>query len=598
MKQYLKLVTKSLMLLVIIVSTASTGFLSVLNENLDFTDSAQEASANCIGFGPASTPQECSTMGGTWQAGGLEYACIGWGTSDPRECATMGGAWVPVGGGGGGGGTTVEYRDRYPTSCPSGATGMGTPGTASFYCQQTVIQNVNKYQTSCASGLVPKGTPGTASFYCEKPVKQTEYKDPTFVKDINLTNIVGNGEFGSTGERADGQFSQDNGSHSNGWHLNGQGESYKSNHVQFNNIPDNGYVNAVGNSWSPQFTISQGKTNLEVPREQTSNSLSEQQWNTNFSTYKGTGVTTEVIAYRIDELEVLKAIQNSDKGLTDLFTKNAGTYKYQNNLVGTSVDSAGIKDYDKLKINKSGYYIIASKYIDLPNAKKEMATPNQEVLTKHTYYSFLPVNINFMTNVGYLPIQNNPLAQINENMLTLGNRKGNHKLGNLSYQTYKSLKVPSAYSAETGKSLIGSTSGGFQLLDKDLKVQAITGDMATINTSKVSDVIEYNGGFYIATDKGILYLNCENNTLTATQIIEPVNDLLISHNTMYVLTDYILRIAFVEGADLIMSTKEYELNQLFANPSTKAGRIEDVNGLLNISSKDDSTESEVITLIK
>ncbi|MER2114307.1 MAG: hypothetical protein ABS904_00960 [Solibacillus isronensis] len=766
MKQYLKLMTKSLMLLVIIVSTASTGFLSTLNPDLDFVDTAQEASAQCNGGGGAISPQQCIDSGGAWEQPGMTYGCIGGSpylnTSYPETCASAGGYWGVIGSPEP---TPSQPTTVYPTSCPSGTSGVGTPGTSSFYCQKTVTQNVNKYPTSCPSGYTGYGTPGTSSFVCNqactkvpasttfqvngtsaiykvtkdtitmvseptqdfhtyergewthhflgvgpkgkvprtenlvdasydqwgnyttpkhdavyeglllrdkvdfkyngawvnyhevtikqgtkhdmtnlktgdlvthyilvkkyedrhytegwgdvavtvldkvaegcvgsgttitetKYVKQTEYQKPSFVKDFDLGDVLN--DFGTTGERADGQFDADKGSHSNGWYLNGAGESYKSNHVQFNNIPDNGYVNAIGDSWQPQFTISQGKTNLDVPREQ-SKSLTDQQWNTALSTYKGSGVTTELLAYRIDDLEAFKTIQNSSTGLTDLFTKSGTDYKYQSNIVSTTVDSTGIKDYDKLKVNKSGYYVLASKYIDLPSAKKEMTSPSQAVLTKHTYYSFIPVNINFMADLGYLPIQNNLLAQINENMLTVGNKKGNHKLSNLSYQTYKSMKVPSAYNTGTNKTAIGSTTGGIQLLDKDLKAIAITGDSALITNAKVSDILEYDKGFYIATDKGVLHLNCADNKLTTTSVTEPINDLDMYNNSLYLITDTTLYQYFIAEDKMVKSNNEYDLKSMYNNPTSKAGQVQIVGDLMTVSTKDEGSGSEILILTK
>lgn len=758
MKQYLKLFTKSLMLFVIIVSTASTGFLSTLNENLDFVDTAQEASAYCQGSHGINR-DNCEMNGGTWGSDIGGY-CQGSHGINPSNCHNNGGQWIAPSGGGG---TVIEYQDRYPTSCPSGMTGKGTPGTSSFYCEKTTTQYVNQYPTTCPSGYTGYGTPGTANFVCNqactkvpasttfqvngtsaiykvtkdtitmmsedtqsfhsyedgstahhfvgigppntwgsvanekqgnqysygedrwpssdwvlngmiyktgfkfnkarynyeyvtikqgtkidytglktgdtishyylskkhennyynegfgdatvtvlnkvaetctgggaptteiKYVKQTEYQKPNFVKDFDLGDVIN--DFGSTGERADGQFDQDKGTHSNGWYLNGAGESYKSSHVQFNNVPDNGYVNAIGDSWQPQFTISQGKTNLDVPKEQ-SKSLTEQQWNTALSTYKGSGVTTEVLAYHIDDLETFKTIQNSSTGLTDLFTKSGTNFKYQSNIVSATVDSAGIKDYAKLKVNKSGYYVLASKYIDLPSAKKEMASPSQAVLAKHTYYSFIPVNINFMADLGYLPVQNNLLAQINESILTVGNKKGNHKLSNLSYQTYKSLKVPSAYNTLTSKTAIGSTSGGIQLLDKDLKAITVTGDSALINTAKVSDVVEHDNGFYIATDKGVLYLNCQDNKLTATSVTQPVNDLDMYNNSLYLITDTHLYQYFIVEDKMVKSNNEYDLKSMYNNPTSKAGQVQIVGDLMTVSTKDEGSGSEVLILTK
>ncbi|MER2114306.1 MAG: hypothetical protein ABS904_00955 [Solibacillus isronensis] len=454
--------------------------------------------------------------------------------------------------------------------------------------------------TSCPQGLeLVKGS----NPYCKQTVtnnvKQTEYQKPNFVKDVNLSDLIGDmGDYGSTGDNKLNIVGTDSGSHSNGWHLNGAGETYKSNHVQFTNVPDNGYVNALGDSWSPNFLITQGKIKLDVPVKDGSTTAEKQKWDKSLSDYKATGNTTEVISYKVSNMDELKAIQEGDKGLLDLFAKNGSTYKHANNIVSASVTSTGINDISNLKIGQSGYYILASKYVDLASAKKEQSTPSQTTVDKHTYYSFIPVNINFMTDLGYLPIQNNLLAQVNDSMLVTGNKKVNHKLPNLQYGAYKSMKVPSAYNAGTSKTLIGSTTGGLQLTDSKMNPVTITGETALATSAKVSDIVEHSNGFYIATDKGILYLNCEDNSLNKTIITEPVNDILLSHNAMHILTDTTLRVAFVGEGELIMSSKEYDLKELFSDASVKAGRIEEVNGLLNISSKDDGSLSEVITLTK
>ncbi|MER2114304.1 MAG: hypothetical protein ABS904_00945 [Solibacillus isronensis] len=450
------------------------------------------------------------------------------------------------------------------------------------------------YPKTCASGLTPKGTPGTSSFYCEKPVKVTE-KEYIGANDINLENIMG--EFGSNGERADGQFNLDSGNHNNGWYLNGNGDSYKSNHVQFTNIPDNGHVNAVGSSWQPEYLITQGKLKIEVPKSPKATAVELQKRDTDLNTFKSTKSLSEVLAYKVTDLDKLKQIQNANEGLSDLFTKTGSTYKYGSDITSHVVNSQGEGVYNNFKINESGYYIIASKYIDMVSATKEQSTPSQDTITKHTYYSFIPVSVNFMTDLGYLPIQNNLLTQINDSILTVGNKKANHKLPNLEYQTYKSLKAPSAYNHASNKTLIGSTSGGLQLLNKELAPIAIstTTDVATL---KISDVIEQGNGFFIASDKGIHYLDCTTNELTATAITQPVNDLELSYDVIHYLTDDKLYAMFVVDGELINSNNEYDLSTMFKDSTTKAGRVEVVGNLITVSSKDDSTNPEVVTLAK
>lgn len=477
---------------------------------------------------------------------------------------------------------------------------IGFNGAGQEYMVTDAYMSGSGQLTSCPDGmeLVKASKP-----YCKQTVtnnvKQTEYQNPNFVKDVNLSDLIGDmGNYGSTGDNKLDIIGTDSGSHSNGWHLNGAGETYKSNHVQFTNVPDNGYINALGNSWSPNFLITQGKIKLDVPIKDGSTTAERQKWDKSLSDYKATGNTTEVLSYKVTNMDELKAIQESEKGLIDLFAKNGSAYKHANNIVSSSVTTTGINDINNLKIGQSGYYILATKYIDLTSAKKEQPTPNQATIDKHTYYSFIPVNVNFMTDLGYLPIYNNLLAQVNDTMLVTGNKKVNHKLPNLEYETYKSLKVPSAYDNASGKTLIGSTTGGLQLSDAKMNPVAITGETTLATSAKVNDIVEHSNGFYIATDKGVLYLNCEDNSLNKTIITEPINDLMLSHNTMHILTDTTLRVAFVGEGELIMSSKEYDLKELFTDASVKAGRIEEVNGLLNISSKDDGSLSEVITLTK
>lgn len=453
---------------------------------------------------------------------------------------------------------------------------------------------VKEYPKTCPVGLTPRGTPGTVNFYCEKPVKVTE-KEYVGANDIDLDNIMG--EFGSTGERGDGQFNLDSGNHNNGWHLSGNGDSYKSNHVQFTNIPDNGHVNAIGNSWQPEYLITQGKLKIEVPKSPKATAVELQKRDTDLNTFKSTKSLSEVLAYKVTDLEKLKEIQNSNEGLSDLFAKTGSTYKYGSDITSHVVNSQGEGVYNNFKINESGYYIIASKYIDMVSATKEQATPSQETITKHTYYSFIPVSVNFMTDLGYLPIQNNLLTQINDSILTVGNKKANHKLPNLEYQTYKSLKAPSAYNHTSGKTVIGSTSGGVQLLSKDLNPIAVstTVDVANI---KITDVVEYNKGFYISSDKGILYLNCETDELIETSVKEAINDLEVEYDTLYYLTDDKLSTMFVTDGGLINSNRDYDLATMFKSSNTKAGRVEVVGNLITVSSKDDSVDSEIITLAK
>lgn len=477
---------------------------------------------------------------------------------------------------------------------------IGFNGAGQEYMVTDAYMSGSGQITSCPEGMeLVKGSKPYCKQTVTNNVKQTEYQKPEFVKDVNLSDLIGDmGNYGSTGDNKLDIIGTDSGSHSNGWHLNGAGETYKSNHVQFTNVPDNGYVNALGNSWSPNFLITQGKIKLDVPIKDGSTTTERQKWDKSLSDYKATGNTTEVLSYKVSNMDELKTIQESEKGLIDLFAKNGSAYKHANNIVSASVTSTGINDINALKVGQSGYYILSTKYVDLASAKKEMATPNQATIDKHTYYSFIPVNVNFMTDLGYLPIYNNLLAQVNDTMLVTGNKKVNHKLPNLEYETYKSLKVPSAYDNASGKTLIGSTAGGLQLSDAKMNPVTITGETALATSAKVTDIVEHSNGFYIATDKGVLYLNCEDNSLNKTTITEPVNDLMLSHNTMHILTDTTLRVAFVGEGELIMSSKEYDLKELFTDASVKAGRIEEVNGLLNISSKDDGSLSEVITLTK
>lgn len=477
----------------------------------------------------------------------------------------------------------------------SSSYGGGTSGN----CSTPPPTTTTVYPKTCASGLTPKGTPGTSSFYCEKPVKQTEIKNPDFIKDINLGDIIaGMGDYGSTGDRGDGQFNLDSGNHNNGWYLNGNGDAYKSDHVQFTNVPDNGYVNAMGDKWSPEYLVTQGKNKIEVPLPSDSTTVEKQKRDTSLSNFKSTGSLSEVIAYKVTDLEALKAIQDTDKGLPDLFSKTGSTYSHDTQIVSHKVDQTGEGNYSDFKINESGYYILGTKYIDMVGAKKESASPNQSVIDKYTYYSFFPVSVNFMSDLGYLPIHNNLLTQLNDSILTVGNKKTNHKLGNLSYQTYKSMKVPSAYNYSTDKTLIGSTSGGLQLLNKDLSPVSITDNTTTMDSAKINSIVEYDKGFYLATDKGILYLNCEDNSLNKTNVTESVNDLELYHDSLYYITDTRLSVLFADGANLIKSSNEYDLTTMFSGPTIKAGRVEVLNGLLTISSKDDSTASEVITLNK
>lgn len=450
------------------------------------------------------------------------------------------------------------------------------------------------YPTTCTEGLIPKGTPGTNTFYCEKPVKLIE-KEFVGADSINLENIMG--DYGSSGDRTDGQFTMDYGSHSTGWFLNGSGEDYKSNHIQFTNVPDNGYINAIGNSWQPQYLITQGKNKIQVSNLQ-NNPTEEQKREQSLSNFKNSNSFTEVIAYKVTDLDALKVIQDTDKGFINLFSKTGTNYTYDNQIVSHKIDSDGETDYSELTVTNSGYYILGTKYVDMLEAKKETPDPKQDMIDKHTYYSFVAVNVNFVTDLGYLPIHNNLLTQVNNDVLVIGNQKTNHKLANLTYQTYKSMKVPSAYNYSNSKTLIGSTSGGLQLLNKELTPIAIVDNTSTINTVKINDIIEYDNGFYIATDIGILYLNCEDDTLNKTMVIESVNDLEVYYNNLYTLTDNRLIMLFANGKDLIESAKNYNLTDMFSNPSTKAGRVEVLGGLLTVSSKDDSAHSEIITLSK
>lgn len=490
--------------------------------------------------------------------------------------------------------SSAKYKiSTVSTGSSGGSCGGSTPSPTPSPTPTTV------YPKTCASGLTPKGTPGTSSFYCEKPVKQTEIKNPDFIKDINLGDIIaGMGDYGSTGDRGDGQFNLDSGNHNNGWYLNGNGDAYKSDHIQFTNVPDNGYVNALGDSWSPEYLITQGKNKVDVPVPTDSTTVEKQKRDTSLSNFKTTGSLSEVITYKVTDLEVLKTIQGSDKGLIDLFTKTGSTYKYGADIVSHKVDETGEGNYGEFKVNQSGYYILGTKYIDKVGAKKESTNPSQDVIDKYTYYSFVPVSVNFMSDLGYLPVYNNLLTQINDSLLTIGNKKANHKLSNLEYQTFKSMKVPSAYNYTNNKTLIGSTSGGLQLLSKELSPITVADNASTMDTAKVTDIVEYGTGFYVATDKGILYLNCEDNTLNETTVTEPVNDLEINYDSLYYLTDSKLSMLFADGSSLIKSTNEYDLSTMFNDPATKAGRVEILNGLLTVSSKDDSSLSEVITLTK
>lgn len=477
-----------------------------------------------------------------------------------------------------------------PLVCGSHQNKVGTDPNA--YC-------VDKPKPVCPAGTTPIGYQPTG--YCLKTENVTEYIKQQETKYVSSDLNVNAGALGSTGERKDGQFKQDFGAHSNGWYLNGQGESYASNHVQFTNIPDNGFVNSLSDSWSPQFLITQGKTKLYVPKDNQSNrGINEQLWEQNLSTFKGSSSTAEIVAYHVSDLETLKTIQESSEGLIDIFSKVSGTYKHASNVVSTTVDSAGINGYENMKLNKSGYYLISSKYTDLQKAKQEMATPDAETIKKHTYYSFIPVNLNFTTDLGYLPIYNNLMTQVNENLLTIGNKKSNHKLNNLRYQNYKSMKVPSGYNDTKGYTLIASTNGGLQLLDANLNSVTINSSAPSIKPSsvKVNDILQYNDGFYIATDAGVLYLDCETNTLASTPVTETINDLELQGNSLYLITDTHLYQYFIVEDKMVKSNNEYDLKSMYSNPTSKAGQVQIVGDLMTVSTKDEGSGSEVLILTK
>lgn len=454
-----------------------------------------------------------------------------------------------------------------------------------------------KPKMNCPADTESVGSGSTA--YCLKKNKTTKYVKQTETKYVAPNSNIDLSEFGSEKGEANGDFEGDKKEHSNQWHGDEKGK-YKSNHIIYTNIPDTGFINANGDGWSPHVMINQKDTKLPIPRVQNGSDvvLTEQDWNKLLEQYKTNGGSSELLIYKVTDMATLKDIEKSSEGLESLYLKNGVEYKHKNNITSMTVDSTGVKGFDNFKITKSGNYILASKYVDILNAKKEMSNPNQQVLAKHTYYGFSNVEVNFLADLGYLPIYNNLASKINDTIFISNNKKVNHKLPNLEYGSYKSLKVPSAYNHNSGKTLIGSTTGGLTLLNDKLTLETIQADSSLMSGLKVSNVIEHKGGFYISTDKGIYYLNSKDNTLNPTSIIEAVNDMKLNNDNLYYITDKHLNMAFTGEGDLITTNVKYDLSQEFSDPTILAGSIEIVGDLINITSKTEGSLPEVVTLSK
>lgn len=576
-------------MLLILVSVTSTGYLSSLDENLDHVDLASDANANGGGYCSgtfAMSAYTCEQSGGVWVAEGITYQCFGWHADNGTDCIRMGGSWMPVGVAPSAP-SEPTYVDRYPTSCPSGSYGVGSPGTSSFYCEKQVVQT--KYITSCPSGMTLVGS--GASAYCRQNV---ETKKDVTVNIGDITNELKGSDFASSTEH-NSSLVINNGDANDGQIINGM-SGKDNNFVNFTNVPVDGKVTSLTSAWRPEFTVTYKGKVLKAPKPTDATQL--QQFNgalSELTSQAGTNESlhsqVEVIAYKVNSIEELGKVTKDKSSLVSLFEKNSsGQYLTGDSTKYSSINKSGFNNYENMVINKEGLYILATKYID---------QTKEGSLEDKTTYTFKPIEINFINTLGYLPISNYVVGQVNEMYMSVGLKKKDHGLSNLKYSNdtteYESMKVPSAHSYTTGYSLIGSTNGGLSLVDPNLNktpMTSVTFDSAQIN---VTDIVEYKKQFFVSSDKGISVLDIDSKQLSATSVTSPVLDLEIINETMYALSENKLVVYFIVDRELLPSVKEYDLTGLFSS-NNKPGKFEVMGGVISVSTIDEGTDSEVVFL--
>lgn len=486
-------------------------------------------------------------------------------------------------------GSTVYESQVYTemTTVKKGVTVQGTPCTTTPPPPTTTTV----YPKTCSAGLTPKGTPGTASFYCEKPV------DKMNNVNVNLGDIVNNldgKDFGGANDHNSSLVINGGDGNKNQTVNNLDGKD--SNFVNFTNVPVDGKITSLTNIWKPEFTVTYKGKLLKAPKPTDATQL--QQFNTalsEFTSQSGTDVNShsqvEVIAYKVNAIEELNAITKNKESLISIFEKDSsGNYLSKDKIKFVTIDKQGFNNYDELKINQEGLYILATKYID---------QTKQGTLPDKTTYTFKPIEISFLNTLGYLPISNYVVGQVNDMYMSIGLKKKDHGLSNLKYSnestSYKSMKVPSSHNYKNNHSFVGSTNGGFSLVDPSLNKVPVVSSTFDVAEIKVSDVVDNGAGFFISSDKGISYLDVDTKTVSATSIANGVLDLEVINETMYILSEDKLKVFFIVGKELLPSVKEYDLTGLFSS-NKKPGKFEVIGDIISVSTIDEGDESEVIFL--
>lgn len=610
MKKNIVFFSKIFMMLLIIVSLTSTGYLNSLDENLEVFDVADKASAICNGA-YAGTQAQCEHAGGVWTGeGGASGFCSGAVAGTQWACETAGGYWSDSGGGGGGGGGfscpvgevlimqsdgTIKCGPLQPVgtpkptpeiTCPSGTNKVGTGSSA--YCEKTIIQN--NYVTSCPSGMTLVGS--GASAYCKQNVTQ---KENVNINLGDITNNLNGKDFGGANNHNSSLVVNTGNGNSDKTVNNLDGKD--NNFINFTNVPVDGKVTSLTNIWKPEFTVTINGKLLKAPKPSDASQL--QQHNTALSEFtsqagvdNGSNHTTvEAILYKVSSINELNAVTKDKASLLSVFDKNSsGEYLKKEQIKYSHINKQGLINYENFQTNQEGLYILATKYVD---------QSKEDTLSDKTTYTFKPLEINFLNTAGYLPLSNFVAGQVNDIYMSVGLKKKDHGLNNLSYsndtKTYKSMKVPSSHNYANNHSLLGSTNGGISLVDSSLNKVAVVSSTVDVATIKVSDIVDNEGGFFISSDKGISYLDVDTRTVSSTSITNGILDIEVVNDTLYALSEDKLMVYFVVGKELIPSNKVYDLTGLFSS-NKKPGKFEIIGGVLTVSTVDEGSESEVIFL--
>lgn len=441
----------------------------------------------------------------------------------------------------------------------------------------------------CPAGTTKKGTGETA--FCEKIVDKMNNVN---VNIGDITNNLTNGNFAS-GTNHNSSLVINGGNGNSNQTVNGL-TGKDANFVNITNLPSDGKVTSLTNIWSPEFIVTYKGKMLKAPKPSDATQL--QQYDKALSEFKsqaGTDInahsSVEVVSYKVESIAELEALTKDKASLLSIFNKDSSQkYIADAKIKYAHLNKEGLINYENLKLNQEGLYLIATKFVDQTKTGS---------LADKTTYTFKPIELNFLNTLGYLPLSNYIVGQVNDMYMSVGLKKKDHGLTNLKYSndntTYESMKVPSAHNYTTGHSLIGSTNGGLNLLDKDLNKVAIAGGGASVSSLKVNDITEKGSGFLIACDTGVFYLDNATKTIKPTSITTKILDIEVVNDVLISLSEDALAMYFIVGDDLLPSVTKHDLTGLFSS-NKKPGKFEMLGDVVSVSTVDEGVDSEVIFL--